>query len=724
MKKSLKTIQKQLLELSIQDAIENLSAISQMDVNAPIPIGIIGKNHFVIQNEEVTYPEVEWLLPETAIEVLPKLKDTYLTIHSYLEELVEKDQIDWGSPKTQKGVQAIMVLLGQSIEKLGEFATFLNREEELVPLVKSDEYRKLQDYYLETFSKKFPKLLEGDEAWDVEWANNPSAFDIDLSHSALSNFEAVKEDEDYELFLLYNDANQRFLTPELIRNIELVCDFDEMVAKSSTYAIEKLAKREVAMRARQIYRNTKPLIAAFYQRKFSVNRQNMPFHLHKMIVALLMAANPAMISSEKKSSSQYFEDFQKFIRDTYHLPIFTQMLHFTKDFPAHDRECLLELYFGFCFSFFTVPGGVKEETLGFIHRLITQGNEKEIEKRDESRAALSFCDQLSLDENYLREGLKSYPNKPLFLHLKASKETRLPGFDPLKQNNFPAKLAEIDTLNKKIDLLRIPSPTRQKKVSEAEINEEFLGFLDQLQLYDQKHLMINLQDPTSWEEAGRFRAIEKLSQDRSTFEMITLNVQSDFYHQSGRFAKIDDAKVFTEAFIEQISNPEEWGYSFPIAHLSMKEFSYFTKDLIEKIHLELFANNEKLNVKERKDFILICYHFIVLKILEILKPDSMSFTCKDALDLGASFNVAFWGFSHLIEKGHLESGLRDYCLWLFHSQALLVRQRAANIERVDRVLSMLDFLERNLPKREAKIHQCFGSLFQSNILELKINTIK
>lgn len=723
MRKTAQVIHKQDFALSVQDAVENLSAIAQLDVMALNPIGIIGKNHFVIQNEEVTYPEVLWLMPETAHEVLPKLHDTYLSIQTYLNDLYEQDDLDWESPKVQKGIRAIMLLVGQAVEKLQKFASFIHKEKELEPFIHSDEYRKLQHYYLKIFSKKFSHPLEGADAWNEEWVKSSHAFELDLSKSGINNFEAIKEDEDYELFLLYDDANRRFLTPELVRNIELVCDFDELIATAIPEKMDKFLKREVQMRARQIYRASKPLMAAFYQKKIPVSKNSFPYQIHKMIVALLMAANPATISSEKKNSSDYFVDFQKFLREAYHLPDYDRMINHSKDFPSEDREVLLSLFLGLCHSFFTVPGGVKEEMIGLIHKFITKGEMHLIQERNDGRAALSFCNQLSLDEQRMREAFKSYPNSPLLMDLVAAKEPTLSGFDPLGQKNYPAKAFEIHIADMRIDLLRLPSPTRQEKVSEAIVDEEFLGFLEQLKIFHQKHLLVNLQDITSWQEAARGSALATLGSARSSLEVFTLNTHGDFYHQSGSFATVDDAKVFTEALLEQIVAAERWGFSFPIAHVSMQELTYFAKDLIAKIHTEFFQNMKTLSQKNRKDFIEIFYMFITLKMMEIFQPKSLSFTCKDSLDLGASFQASFYGFCRLLETGHFLADERENFLWLFHSQALLVRHRPANIERVDRALSMLDFLEEKLKKEHKKIVTSFSSLYSMKLHSLSVHPI-
>src|SRR5262249_30026945 len=146
------------------------------------------------------------------------------------------------------------------------------------------------------------------------------------------------------------------------------------------------------------------------------------------------------------------------------------------------------------------------------------------------------------------------------------------------------------------------------------------------------------------------------------------------------------AEEFLSQFKAQLASAEECGFFFP--NECTAEIQKFVPKALSFIHQEFFGGKETLSRKNREDFIAIFYQPLILKLIEMLQADSMSFTCKDAIDTGAAQNGLFFGMLHLL-NGQIEEEL-DFMRWLFYMPALFVRERAIDPERLQRSVSALE----------------------------------
>ena len=118
------------------------------------------------------------------------------------------------------------------------------------------------------------------------------------------------------------------------------------------------------------------------------------------------------------------------------------------------------------------------------------------------------------------------------------------GFDPLSHDNLPSQLFTVDGENIHMSFLRLPCPTQQTKIDQAEVVVEFQGLLRYFQsrLKNQKYLLFNLQDRTSWQEHARCIALEKLAKEGEFAEnvfVVSLPKNSDFYLQREHYKEIN-----------------------------------------------------------------------------------------------------------------------------------------------------------------------------------------
>src|SRR5690606_3057194 len=152
-----------------------------------------------------------------------------------------------------------------------------------------------------------------------------------------------------------------------------------------------------------------------------------------------------------------------------------------------------------------------------------------------------------------------------------------------------------------------PSPTRQSIIKKAEIADEFLGFLRSLSGEKKRHLIINLQDRTSWKEFARARALETLQLNAEfNHQLVVMSFpkDTDFYHQTNEYLNLNKAEDFLKAFKAQSESAEECGYFFPPA-LKKNEIIRFAENAFPLIHELFFHAKNSLTRRNREDFIEI-----------------------------------------------------------------------------------------------------------------------
>ena len=240
--------------------------------------------------------------------------------------------------------------------------------------------------------------------------------------------------------------------------------------------------------------------------------------------------------------------------------------------------------------------------------------------------------QFLIDDEKFRTLLSKFPNGPLLKILdlirEEQEEDAIIPFDPIGQENLPSRIYEVQRKGKKIDVLRIPSPTRQSLIHKVEVIDEFRGFLRSLLQESPvgKHLIINLQDRTSWKEYARSRALETLqlnAEFNNQLIVVTLPKDTDFYHQNNEYLNLNKAEDFLKVFAEQLASPEECGYFLP-SPLKKPDWTRFAEMALPAIHEHFFHNKNALTRRNREDFIEIFYQFFVLKCIDMVEPNSIS----------------------------------------------------------------------------------------------------
>lgn len=692
---------KEVKILSIQQAMDNLATIVGIDLDNPPKLGII-HGHTLVTDEAATgRVEVFWLSAEGTDAILDILDTTFTSIHQHLVALLESNEVNWDDPKVRKGIQSMMVLADEAAHKMDKYLAFRIGKPLSTKVEERISYQDLQYFYQHRFSKQF----EGeDQSWAEEISENANGLILESAPTGLMDFETVKRDHDYELFMIRNENGDSYFNDELLRNIRLVCfeaGTSGVLEDDPLLKIRAVEDRDLMATSQQILISCRAIIEDFYKIYRQVSQTELARNLSNAIMALYLTANPRNLiqNSAAKTSFQYFHDFQKYLRLAMNADEYQKFIAYPPSSKDKNAHLLMQLAHALCFSLFFRSSGVRQEVIGLLHRMMRKGEEKD---RKTAVKGDTIWNQLLIDDEKFRVLLSQFPSGPLFKILDQIREEDpdLICFDPIMQNNLPLRLFEIQQKDHPIEILRMPCPVRQALINKVSIVEEFLGFLRfyGTQKPHKKHLLINLQDRSAWQEYARSLNIELLQKNAEFGQQLvvaTLPKSSDFYYQNGEFMNMNVADQFVAEFKKQISQPEEHGFFFP-PELNEKEFM---NDAISWIHEEFFDRKSNLSRRNREDFVEIFYQMLILKWIEVLEPDSISFVCKDSVDTGAAQTAMFYGWIQMLYGNISEHA--DFLKYLFYSSAFLVRERAIDPERLNRAISAMERIDSSLEDRSS-----------------------
>lgn len=688
-------------ELSVMEAVDQLSSMAELDL-AKEPEKVIEAKDLERNRETV--------------------KETFRVIRKYLQHLYETHEGNLDDPNMQKGVHAIMSLAGEAARKVDKLAG-LFKEVKGESVLQLPEYQDLQQFYVTKIKRKIHESIEKEEEWHKEWGTLTAEDLLDIQKRGLKDLETIRRDKEYELFYIKKEDGRPFFNRNLLRHIRLVGDFDETITdpegQDPFLRVKLMQDKESHFAAKEILTEVKGAIDEFY--KEAMRHKDDPFieSLIKATMALMLAANPRnlMANTTGKSSVRYFDDFRSFFRATLMNQEYGKWLSMDRGELEPFQRAVLHLTFSLG-AFFFLRKPDKGETIELIHKLIKR---KEEAKRHGS--PLSFWHQILEDDESLRNLLKHYPSGPLLKTLDVFKEEdELLGFDPLGQENLPYQLFAFSNDAFHVDCLRIPTPTRQEFINRGEVVEEFMAFLRglKLEIKGKKFLMFNLQDRTSWKEHIRCILLEDLQKEAEfadTLCVVTLPKSTEFYLQTGPYATDHDAETFKRLLHDQIASAESCGFYFPPA-IEKNGLLDFVDKLIPMLHESFFGGKETLSRKNRLDFIEIFYLFLQWKIVEIVKPDSLSLTCKDAIDVGATASSSLYAFIRLLgsQEAWKESD-ENTVLWMTYASSLLYRERAVDEQAFSRMVSALSVLNAEFSSEPNKILTVVRKLYQPHMLK-------
>lgn len=688
--------------LSIIEAVETLSHIADMEFDRNI--GIMEEHELIIYDQPINYRTVHWLRPEKVETTIRLAKETFRIILNYLRNFYKKEYSYVTNKDTAEGIKTIMVLVGEAAKKLDKY-TALCSHQNGKSVTELKEYKQLQEFYLRKIAHKIDEGLLG--KWILALSNRVQEHQKPIKSATVKpkvktkhifvDLDSVKKDTEYELFFIRKEDGTRFFSPRLIRNIKLVCDFGDYFSANKELSDDPLEEialwydKWIQMAAKNMMTSEAKSLEAF----FTLSRQpqskdhELVQILNKALVALMLSANVRYLWHDpaSKCCRDYFVDFQNYLRQALHSREYQRLVAY----PPKDKlqKCILEVAQVLCYSVFCNFADNGYIT-GIILNLIAKAEEAKYGKK--LADDMPLIDRLTANYSTMRAYIKRHGNGSLVKVLDMLEQGNFPAFDPVLQANVPQQQYTLKVGDASVVNLRIPVPVYQEFIHKPMIVEEFRGFLRSMnnEPFEGKHLMINLQDRTSWKEHSRCVIVEGL---QASFPdqlcVVTLSKDSEFYQQIAPYNLENHADKFMRHFKEHLED-DGCGFFFP-EDIKAKIFPHYIDHLLHDVHKVFFHSRNVLTREKRLDFIEIVYLFLEMKLLEIVKPTSFSMTCKDGLDVGIIASVQLFIFDKIC-KERLTCDDWKLIDTMLYGPLLLLRERLPLQDRFNRMISAIKLL--------------------------------
>ncbi|MBA2726754.1 MAG: hypothetical protein H0U49_01085 [Parachlamydiaceae bacterium] len=681
---------------------------------------------------------IDWLnkgvSPKSAVNFS---RESFRVILGYLQNFYDAEETyNVGSPAIEH-IKTIMVLVGEAAKKLDHYTALFNHQK-INSITGLSEYKKLQEFYQNRIAHQIDDSILG--KWIFALAHQGQLpinisegeevkTDLTLNH-VFVDLDSVKNDSEYELFFIRKADGSRFFQPRLLRNVKLMSDFaargegDDPLGEIASWHDRYLNKV-----AKGIINSISYHLEQFYQRALRCRNQEIVVSLNKVLMALMLCSDPQnqLKNYQAKSCLDYFEDFQLFLAELLQSSEYHKLVTYPPNKNDVWRNCLINLIHGLCRALYMSVERYQQfipELQGLL-KLAGQSRSKE---HLESIGSQDIWKRIANDYAGMQKLFKRHPSGPLekILHVLSRESSLL--FEPMSQWNLPNQLFILGLGEKQVSALHLPSPTSQEYINKVAIINEFRGFLRNYSQANapKKHLLINLQDRTTWREHQRCVTLESLpgcSELNKAVAVATLAKETEFYDQLAPYDKDNFAESFLENF-EALLASENSGYFFMPKH-EKEIVNEFAPAALNTIHQLFFSNKNILLREHRLDFIELFDLFLVLKLIDLEQPDSFSLTCKDGVDVASSVNGLLYIFLKMLQPHELNADDWDKINMLIYSPSILVRERIMSTNRFNRMLGALKTLE--LAYRDQgtdafgkTIREAFGPLYKNGILDCEL----
>lgn len=678
---------------------------------------------------------IEWLVSGDPSVAMTKVKEIFHVIFNYLRAYYQKKIVDTSNQKTVEGIKNIMVLVGEAAKKLDRHKGGVHSQWE-GSITQWREFKQLQEFYRDRIDKRIDQKvlskwllgLAGGSLLTQKKERFIEKKGVSTSHLYV-DLDTVRKDSEYELMLMTKEDGNRFFSPRLLRNIKLVCDFGGTLQNIETR--DPLAEvglwydRICHTSAKTILQSLGTLVDRYFRDVARYKDMDLVCDVSKALMSLYCCANPENLLFNKrfKSCRDYFADFQMYLRYAMSSREYQKFLAYPPKKSNKVANCMLQLIQGICRSIFLELPGILELKV-VVDQLLESSHVGNIAAEEENL----IYSAVAADYASLSNLMKFHPNGPLLKILDHLEVEHYRGFDSLVQGNLPHVWYQLNLgENIKSLLLRLPSPTHQIGVQKAGVGDEFKGFLFTCNTEKPAHhLLINLQDRTSWREHARSAALEQLQNGdcfKKSISVITIAEDTEFYHQLQPYDGIQEASVFMDLLKEHICDANA-GYYFP--ENILPKIAGFIEDCIKNIH-EFFFNGEvNLNREQRQEFISITHLFLQLKLIDIIQPDTFSLTCKDGVDISEASICLLTCLIEFINHEKLSNDIRVFLNLILHGPALVIRERIMLPEIFNRMIRVLQVIENTRGKLgfedfRRQFFARFTPLFHFNFDQVTLN---
>ncbi|MGL5263427.1 MAG: hypothetical protein ACRDAI_02455 [Candidatus Rhabdochlamydia sp.] len=684
--------------VSESEFIDAVNYLSQLIELKPFEKEFTGQRHFDDQEKESGQHHFD--NQESDLLKREKIQQIFRTILNYLRKIYESDREYFHPQQMEKSVYAVMVLADEAVKKWDRYTLLFKKSQDRESVQLLKEYRDLKQFFKSKTIHFTKKALE--TGVKEERITGDSGF-------LIKDLETIRSDSDYELLLLNKEDGGYFAPSALLRHILLVGQSDELLLHSEYQELISHLKAtkdlQAHMIAQKVLKQSFSSIDDFFKQLKELKTEESLIFMSKALIALMLAANPynLMENDADKVCEQYLVDFCLFLRQT-------------TSRPNHLAALIDPLYHKLSYLLFTQNCTYKKP-LELILQLIAMGH---------SKNELLLAQKIQLDSVILyqdiaiRTALKAHPSGPLMEALALVREQRLgQGLDLFSQKNWPMQIYTMVTDQLKISCLKVASMTMQTTPTNVELVPEFKGLIEVLARPDQnqKYLVVNLQNRLTWQERARCICLEK-AQYREEFSdhlvVITFNKDSDFYHQREGSSQVS---TFLSACAQEVLGGQEQGFYFPPT-VNSSQLTFFVNKVLLLIHELFFDGKEEFSHQDRLDCIEIFHFFLFLHIIDQIKPDVLSFTCKDGVDTSSTLSAEVFAWLHVMNHPEgLPKSKRDFLLYLLYAPALTLRGRSVDKERIQRMAAAMHIFIEKLNHNGFVIQEAFSQLYQTSFFK-------
>lgn len=718
--------------LSLIEAVETLSNIADLKLDKEA--AVTEKHALLFDDQKIAYRTIHWLKDSEKNKTLKMIKEIFRVILSHLKNAWEAQFLLVTPTDKIESIKTIMILVGEAAKKLDRYTELFNSAQEK-SVTELKEYIELKRFYRSkvahvvdtgTLSKWLFGLAKG---FIGKQAVKLKGKEASLAHHVFIDLEQIKKDTAYELLFIRKEDGSRFFNPRLIRNMKLVIDFGGALQGFDEDRIQHLRNwmdRIAHGASRSILKSMGSRLDHFYKEVSKHRTKNLPGLLSSAIMALFLASSPENLQTriKVKTCLDYLLDFETYLHEALSSPEYQKMVAYPPKGNNHLATVLYDTVHALSRAFFIHFDGYHEIS-PVLSDLIAEARllSKHLQKDRES----SLNKALEIDHEYFRRLVRSGAHGPMIRNIEMLEDWESQ-YAPLLQKNWPAQLFSLYVKNKRILCLKLASPTSQEYIHKAHVLEEFLAFLraSTKDSVPKLHLLFNLQDRTSWKEIARCKSLEALPENdlyKKHFAIATFAFDTDFYHQLPPYDQDKQSAIFKQHFVEQLQD-ENTGFLF-LGKVKKVLTEKFCGDLLDAVHKVFYHGKNSLTRQERLDFIGIAYMMLYFKCIEVIEPDSISFTCKDSVDIGMSQTGLIYSFIKLLREPSLTAEEMAELHYILFAPGLLIRERAMLQERFFRMSSTIRAIEEarggyGLEGFSRVIEEGFGRLIDLSVVEGQI----
>lgn len=671
------------------EAVETLSKIAEYEIDAPFAA-------IDWKSERPAVAPLQKFHIQNAARVMSGAKDAFRVILNYLKNYYRREYGKLVRHESIEGIKDVMKVAVGAFNKLDTFAhlfpDYIHSEKD------TKEFQALDSFYQKKIAPIEVQESLGKWLHDLPiiavlgHAKQRKEAEV-LAEERFIEMEAVKKDTEYELFFVRKEDGSRFFTSRTLRDVMLLGKTEDIfdVQRSQSLHLELAHLQDTAVRekAQNIFKTcaTELGVVVNIAKKYPFSE---PLSLlYKAIIALFLAAQtkPKIVV---KSADVYLSDCIRFLRNLVDSTDYKKMLAY---YPSADSEittAIIKAVQGLSNALF-VTSGVPTCLNDYIAPLC--GKEP---------GEIYFSDRIGTGYKEMQKIMHQFAFLPSTSVLHALQDGDVHGFDPLLLHNMPGVLFNIPVHGKNVTFYRIPTPTYQEYIHGAYITEEWKNFLRTAIQHkkDYCHIIFNFQNRTSWRDFARVKALEEL-QNQAPFashvHVITLAHNGDFYEQNGPYLHQNHSGIFIEHLLEHLDS-EASGFAYP-KRIKTTILAKLARTLSQDILKVFFSNKNVLTRNDRLNFIELLYIMLEAAIINYMKADAVSYTCKDGLDSSLPEACLMAYFLNTIQEGHITPYDESYMQSILYGLPLLVRGRTLFEERFTRMQSAMKAIETVLPQQ-------------------------